>query len=100
MLLLEAGQAIAEHAKVVELFRTKVRNEIMAAVLEEVSVAGWVLVKPHRVQDRLCRIFELDVASPAKLQHVFPRQARQHQAQLATVKRAEEHGPGGSVCDR
>ena len=72
-------------------------HQLMHAVREAATVAGWVLDNPHTIRDRSGRKMELLAASPAKLHHVFLRQARQHQAHLSAVKRADEHGLADSL---
>ena len=70
---------------------------MMTAVREAAAVAGWVLAKPHVLRDRYNREMELTVAAPSKLQFVFYRQARAHQALEAAAKRAADYGLADSV---
>jgi len=91
ILLLEAAKAIEQRA--VQPVAGKARRSdpsLMDVVMQGLAVAGWELVKPHRLRDRTGRLFELEAASPAKLQHIYRLQAREHLAQGAALQRAEQ----------
>ena len=54
-------------------------------MLEALSAAGWVTLKPHVLADRAGREFDLTVAAPAKLQQAFFADVQQEQADEAAA---------------